>query len=134
MVHWGREQRAGGIVTQIAVAVRPRPARRGHPVVRRAPTPSITDARKPTPVSPVTAPQAAAAPVPRLDSEDGLRQLYREHGGVLLHHAEQSLRDRGLAEEAVQEAFVRAWRHADRYDAGIASVRTWLFAILRNVV
>ena len=45
-----------------------------------------------------------------------------------------SLGDSGLAEEAVQETFVRAWRAGDRFDPGIASLRTWLFAILRNVV
>jgi RNA polymerase sigma-70 factor (ECF subfamily) len=81
---------------------------------------------------PVAAPVAPV--VPRLDTEAGIRAAYREHGGVLLHHAEQSLRDRGLAEEAVQETFVRAWRHADRFDPRIGGLRTWLFAILRNVV
>ena len=29
---------------------------------------------------------------------------------------------------------MRAWRAADRYDPLLASLRTWLFAILRNVV
>jgi RNA polymerase sigma-70 factor (ECF subfamily) len=73
-------------------------------------------------------------PPPRLDAEDGIRAAYREYGGSLFRHAAQSLHDRGLAEEAVQETFLRAWRHADRYDAAMGSLRTWLFAILRNVV
>jgi RNA polymerase sigma-70 factor (ECF subfamily) len=46
----------------------------------------------------------------------------------------RSLEDPGLAEEAVQEAFLRAWRAADRFDPELGSLRTWLFAILRNVV
>jgi RNA polymerase sigma-70 factor (ECF subfamily) len=46
----------------------------------------------------------------------------------------RSLGDNGLAEEAVQETFVRAWRAADRYDAARAPLRAWLFAICRNVV
>ena len=46
----------------------------------------------------------------------------------------RSLGDRGLAEEAVQETFVRAWRAADRFDDELGSLRTWLFAIVRNVV
>src|SRR5689334_23023765 len=46
----------------------------------------------------------------------------------------RSLGDRGLAEEAVQETFVRAWKAANRFDDALGSLRTWLFAIVRNVV
>jgi RNA polymerase sigma-70 factor (ECF subfamily) len=46
----------------------------------------------------------------------------------------RSLGDSGLAEEAVQETFLRAWRAGERFDPQIGSLRTWLFAILRNVV
>ena len=35
---------------------------------------------------------------------------------------------------AVQETFLRAWRAGERFDPEIGSLRTWLFAILRNVV
>ncbi len=48
--------------------------------------------------------------------------------------ARRSLEDAGLAEEAVQETFLRAWRAARRYDPELSSLRTWLFAIARNVV
>ena len=36
------------------------------------------------------------------------------------------------AEEVAQEAFVRAWRHADGYDRRKGRVATWLLAITRN--
>ena len=69
-----------------------------------------------------------------LTRDSGLRNAYAAHGGELYGFALRSLRDRGLAEEAVQETFLRAWRAGDRFDPELGSLRTWLFAILRNVV
>jgi len=42
------------------------------------------------------------------------------------------LRDAGAAEDAAQETFVRAWRHAGAYDPRRGSVPTWLLTIARN--
>jgi RNA polymerase sigma-70 factor (ECF subfamily) len=69
-----------------------------------------------------------------LATEDGVRAVYAAHGAELFRFALRSLNDRGLAEEAVQETFVRAWQAADRFDDNLGSLRTWLFAIIRNVV
>ncbi len=63
-----------------------------------------------------------------------MREAYAAHAGELYGFAVRSLGDAGLAEEAVQETFLRAWRAGDRFDPQIGSLRTWLFAILRNVV
>jgi RNA polymerase sigma-70 factor (ECF subfamily) len=41
--------------------------------------------------------------------------------------------DRGLAEDAAQQAFERAWRHAASFDGRRGSVSTWLLTITRNV-
>jgi RNA polymerase sigma factor (sigma-70 family) len=43
------------------------------------------------------------------------------------------LRDRVAAEEAAQESFVRAWRHASAYDPRRGTVAAWLLTIARNV-
>jgi RNA polymerase sigma factor (sigma-70 family) len=43
------------------------------------------------------------------------------------------LHDRGLADEVAQETFVRAWRHADTYDARRGRVPSWLLTIARNL-
>ncbi|MBK5233863.1 MAG: sigma-70 family RNA polymerase sigma factor [Thermoleophilia bacterium] len=69
-----------------------------------------------------------------LTSDSDIRDAYRAHSGELYGFACRSLRDTGLAEEAVQETFLRAWRAGDRFDPDLASLRTWLFAIIRNVV
>jgi RNA polymerase sigma-70 factor (ECF subfamily) len=71
-----------------------------------------------------------AAPLP----DAALRAAYDAHGPELFRFARRSLGDAGLAEDAVQEAFLRAWRASATYDPARASQRTWLFAILRNVV
>ena len=41
------------------------------------------------------------------------------------------LRDAADAEDAVQECYLRAFRHFDSYRGG--AIKPWLFAILRNV-
>jgi RNA polymerase sigma-70 factor (ECF subfamily) len=69
-----------------------------------------------------------------LTHELGVREAYAAHAGELYGFALRSLEDSGLAEEAVQDTFLRAWRAGDRFDPEIGSLRTWLFAILRNVV
>ena len=71
-----------------------------------------------------------ARPLP----DEAIRSVYAAHGPELYRFARRSLGDAGLAEEAVQETFVRAWRASAAYDPARSSQRTWLFAILRNVV
>jgi RNA polymerase sigma factor (sigma-70 family) len=43
------------------------------------------------------------------------------------------LGDRAEAEEAAQDAFMRAWRHAEAYDPRRGAVAPWLLTIARNV-
>jgi len=41
-------------------------------------------------------------------------------------------RDRGTAEEAAQDTFLKAWRYAASYDARRGPVAAWLLSIARN--
>ena len=68
------------------------------------------------------------------ETGEAMRSLYRIYGGELFGFANRSLGDRGLAEEIVQEVFLRAWRHAESYDPDRASVRTWLYQIARHAI
>lgn len=71
------------------------------------------------PASPRTAPTEI---VQRLDG-------YR---GELTGYAYRMLGSAFEAEDAVQEAFMRAWRSADRFE-GRSSLRSWLYRITTNV-
>jgi len=69
-----------------------------------------------------------------LADEQVLTAAFTAHGGELYGYARRSLGDSGLAEEAVQETFVRAWRSRDRFDPSLGGIRTWLFAIERRII
>ncbi len=71
---------------------------------------------------------------PGLLDDVAIRAAYSAHSGEMFGFATRSLGDVGLAEEAVQETFLRAWRAADRFDERLGSLRTWLFSILRHVM
>lgn len=70
----------------------------------------------------------------RRDDIFDVHRAFQDHGGALLGYAVNALRDRPLAEDCVQETFLRAWRARTRYDPRSASERTWLFSIARNVI
>ena len=63
-----------------------------------------------------------------------VRAAYTAHGPELYRFALRQLGDGGAAQDVVQEVFLRAWRAGGSYDPELASLRTWLFAIARNVV
>lgn len=69
-----------------------------------------------------------------LSDDVGVRAAYAAHGAELYRFALRGLGDQGLAEDAVQETFLRAWQAADRFDPDLASLRVWLFAIARHVM
>jgi RNA polymerase sigma factor (sigma-70 family) len=60
------------------------------------------------------------------------RELYGSYGRAVFTVAFSSLRDHGLAEEAVQQTFLQAWRAADSFDSE-RDPGPWLYAIARRV-
>ena len=74
--------------------------------------------------------QGIKAPDPVL--EQTFTELVNAHQTSLLRMCYLNLHDREMAEDAVQETFIRAYRHLDNY-RGESSERTWLTAIAINV-
>jgi RNA polymerase sigma-70 factor (ECF subfamily) len=63
---------------------------------------------------------------------EALGRLFASEAGRLIAIAHRIVRRRELAEEAVQDAFVSAWRAAPTFDPGRGSARAWLTTIVRN--
>jgi RNA polymerase sigma-70 factor, ECF subfamily len=68
-----------------------------------------------------------------LCTEDGLARAYAEHHPRMLARARRIVVDPHLAEEAVQEAFTRAWRACATFDPGAGPLTGWLLTITGNV-
>jgi len=67
-----------------------------------------------------------------MDARETLDHLMREHGSRLLRLCAMNLRDASLAQDAVQDTFLKAFRQFDRF-RGEAEALTWLTAIAINV-
>ena len=61
-----------------------------------------------------------------------LKQLYDRFGARLFGIASRILRDPPLAEDALQEAFVKIWRNAGRFDRARGSAAGWVITIVRR--
>ena len=66
------------------------------------------------------------------DRGEPLEALYDAYGSRVFRLGLMLLRDTGLAEDLVQETFVRLWRSAPRYDPSRSSVRTFVFTLARR--
>ena len=60
------------------------------------------------------------------------RQLYDLASPRLFALCKRLLRDEALAEDVLQEGFVKIWHHAGQFMQGKASAMTWMTTILRN--
>ncbi|MGI9023433.1 MAG: RNA polymerase sigma factor [Acidimicrobiales bacterium] len=60
--------------------------------------------------------------------QDALAEAYRRHAGAAFALARRLLADRQLAEEVLQEVFLRLWNNPDRFDPDRGSLRSFLLA------
>lgn len=72
--------------------------------------------------------------VPRIQAGDldAFEALYRKYKDELYRTALGITRDRGAAEELLQDCFLRVYDHIDRVD-GCSSLRPWLHRIMVNL-
>ena len=61
-----------------------------------------------------------------------LAELYDRHSRLLFGLILRIVRDRGEAEDILQEAFVRVWTRAETYDAQMGGPLPWIVRLARN--
>lgn len=76
--------------------------------------------------------EALIAEAARDRSDAALRELLERHSRMVYSLGLRLLRDRGRAEELVQETFTRLWRSADDFDRSRGSVKTLLMTIAKR--
>ena len=64
--------------------------------------------------------------------ESAFREFYERHARTALSLASRVLRDRSLAEDAVQEAFLAAWRQAGSYRPSRGKPASWLLTFVHR--
>jgi RNA polymerase sigma factor (sigma-70 family) len=64
--------------------------------------------------------------------QQAFAELYRRTSSRLFGVCLRMLRDRGEAEEVLQETYTTVWRRAATFDAARASAITWLVTLSRN--
>ena len=60
--------------------------------------------------------------------QEALAEAYRRHAGAVFALARRLLVDRAMAEEVVQEVFLRLWHRPDKFDPERGSLRSFLLA------
>jgi RNA polymerase sigma-70 factor, ECF subfamily len=65
--------------------------------------------------------------------EVALSELYDRYSRTVFGVGLKILGDRSMAEELVQEVFLKVWRSSGTFDSGRGSFSTWLYRVTRSV-
>jgi RNA polymerase sigma factor (sigma-70 family) len=65
--------------------------------------------------------------------KDAFEQLYDDYSAAIFGLTLKILKDEALAEDALQETFVRIWRKIQTYDSSKGRLFTWMLNIARNI-
>src|SRR5580658_1270429 len=70
----------------------------------------------------------------RLQRRDpqALADLYDRYGRLVFSLILRVVRDTGIAEDLVQETFLRVWNRVQGFESGKGSIGPWLLAVARN--
>jgi RNA polymerase sigma-70 factor (ECF subfamily) len=63
-----------------------------------------------------------------------LRALHEAYARPLQHYVVRLTGDHALAQDVVQEAMVRAWKHPEVLEREQDATRAWLYTVVRNLV
>ncbi len=69
-----------------------------------------------------------------LGNWDALHELYQRFAPGVFGLARRRLNDERVAEDVVQEVFMRIWRHAQKWDPERGTVDAWVFVMARHVI
>lgn len=65
--------------------------------------------------------------------EKGLEVLYQNYSKALYNVIFQIVRSDEMAEEALQDGFLKIWKNASSYDKSKGTIFTWMLNICRNI-
>ncbi len=59
--------------------------------------------------------------------------LYTQYATLVITIIQRIVRDRRIAEELLQEVFLRIWQHGETYQPDRGPVRSWILGVARNL-
>ena len=68
----------------------------------------------------------------KVEDKKAISLIYKNYSDALYGVISKIIRDPDLAQDVLQESFIKVWKKAKTYDASKAKLFTWLYRIARN--